>query len=63
MKKKKLLSFLASSKGHLEIVQYLIKNGALIDAKSRDGETALDIARENGHRDIVEYLESKHASE
>ena len=34
----------ASLEGHLEIVKYLVKNGADINIKNEDGNTALDWA-------------------
>ena len=50
----------ASSTGQIEVVKYLIEAGA--DIEDDYGRTALDLARRNGHTEIVEYLESKNAS-
>ncbi len=45
---------MASFYGHLDIIEYLLENGADINS---DDTTAIDIAREREHFDIVEYLE------
>lgn len=49
----------ASSKGHLEVVKYLIEKGADIHAKNNYGKTALDMAKDKKNTEVVEYLESK----
>jgi ankyrin repeat protein len=46
----------ASWKGHKEIVELLLKNGADINAKNSDGWTALMSASWKGHKEIVELL-------
>jgi ankyrin repeat protein len=61
---------LASEKGKLDIVEYLISNGANIEAKGQwifylihlYGFTSLMSASNNGHLDIVQYLVSKGAN-
>ena len=40
----------------LEVVRMLLDAGADINAKTRGGETALDIANENGDRNLVKFL-------
>ncbi|CAG8690912.1 7762_t:CDS:2, partial [Ambispora leptoticha] len=47
----------AASKGHLEIVEYLIETaGAMIDLEDSTGETALLKASYNGHTHVVAFL-------
>ncbi|WP_264953933.1 ankyrin repeat domain-containing protein [Wolbachia endosymbiont (group A) of Endotricha flammealis] len=45
--------------GYLDVVKYLISKGANINAKCKAGKTTLDIARDKGYNNIVEYLEGK----
>ncbi len=52
----------ASTKGHLEIVKYLIDEGAYINAENEEGYTALMWASSAGHLEIVKYLISKNAN-
>ena len=48
---------LASFKGHLEVVEYLVEEcGADVNAKDVDGYTALICAAEGGHPEVVEFL-------
>ncbi|BDG76743.1 ankyrin repeat domain-containing protein [Wolbachia pipientis] len=49
----------ASWSGHLGMLEYLIGKGANINAKCKAGRTTLDIARDKGYNNIVEYLEGK----
>ena len=42
----------AAENGHLDVVQYLVKQGV------KSYETAIDWAAKNGHVKVVEYLES-----
>ena len=42
--------------GHLEIVKYLVENGADINAKDNNGWTSLIHAAYNGHLEVVKYL-------
>ena len=51
----------AAEKGHIEIVKLLLDHGADINAKDKDGKTALDLARENNKEKIVEYLKQAKA--
>ena len=49
---------LASTEGHIEIVEYLLKKGAKIDVKDRFGSTPLADAKINNHKEIINILES-----
>ena len=46
----------AAEKGYTEIVELLIDNGADLNTRSKSGKTALDIAEQKGHQDIVDIL-------
>ena len=49
-------------KEHLDIIQYLVDNGAAdINIKNNDGDTALIIASKKGHLGITKYLIYKKA--
>ncbi len=48
----------ASFRGSLEVVKFLVENGADVNAKDDKGKTVLDIAREKEYTTIVKYLES-----
>jgi ankyrin repeat protein len=50
--------YIAAMAGKLELVQLLLRYGADPTASSPDGLTALDIARQRGHSDVVVLLES-----
>ncbi|CAI2184165.1 13535_t:CDS:2 [Funneliformis geosporum] len=53
----------AASRGHLEIVKWLIDEaGAIVDLEDQTGETALLKASYNGHSSVVAYLLQKKAS-
>ncbi len=45
--------FVASKNGHLEIIKYLVENGAYVTESSN---MAIRLARENKHDEIVKYL-------
>ena len=45
---------LASQCGHLEVVKYLVFNGANINVKANDGKTALKVAKDN----VKDYFNS-----
>ena len=47
--------------GNRAVAQLLLRSGASIDAKDKDGKTALMIAVVNGHQDLVELLLEKGA--
>ena len=46
----------ASKKGHREVVEKLLENGAKIDLQNKNGSTALMIASQNGHMEVVGKL-------
>jgi ankyrin repeat protein len=47
----------AALKGHTSLVQFLLAQGADPDARNREGETPLDVARRAGKKDIAALLE------
>ncbi|KAL7428473.1 hypothetical protein ACHAXM_001317 [Skeletonema potamos] len=49
----------ASSEGHLDIVQYLVTHGAKINRSDRWGGSPLDDAHRHRHTDVARYLRSK----
>lgn len=51
----------AAYKGDLQIVKELVEAGANLDHKDKHG-TALDNAREEGHKNVAEFLSEKMAS-
>lgn len=46
----------AAQEGHLELVRYLLENGANVHAQTQTGDTALTYACENGHTDVADLL-------
>ena len=54
--------YAAARNGHVEVVEYLLDHGALIDAKGVFGATGLHWAAFNGHRKMVELLIARGAS-
>ena len=46
----------ASLQGHIEIVQFLVQNGANIEALGTWDETPLHLAAENGHLETAKFL-------
>ncbi len=46
----------AAQEGHLELVKYLIKSRANVNAQTGTGDTALTYACENGHTDVADVL-------
>ena len=46
----------AAQEGHLDLVKYLLENGALVNAQTGTGDTALTYACENGHTDVSDLL-------
>lgn len=52
----------AAQEGKLDEVKALIEAGADVNA-AKNGKTALDIARENGHVAVVELLRSHQAQD
>lgn len=52
----------ASGEGNIELVKLFIDSGASVNYKNvYSDQTALVLARESGHKDIVKYLQSKGA--
>ena len=40
----------------LNVVQELLAKGADVNAKDKDGDTALSVAKKNGHSDVAQLL-------
>lgn len=53
----------ASFKGRTETVELLLAKGAKVEFKDEDGKTASDLAKENGHPHLLQFLEVSHGSE
>ncbi|KAJ5183355.1 hypothetical protein N7492_000971 [Penicillium capsulatum] len=51
----------AARMGHQEVVQTLLANGANVNHRNGPGSTALAVARENHHVEIVDLLQKAHA--
>ena len=49
----------AAKRGHLELVDLLVKKGCNVDAADKDGKTALHKAAERGHLELVDLLVEK----
>lgn len=47
---------LAARNGHKDTVEFLLKSGMPIEAKSKDGFTPLHVAANSGHLDLVKLL-------
>ncbi len=47
----------AARNGHLLNVKYLLEKGADVSAVDRDGKTAIDLARDQGRTEIVNFLD------
>jgi ankyrin repeat protein len=48
--------YVACEMGHVEVAKFLLENGADKKIVDRNGLTPEDIARRNGHRDVVDLL-------
>ncbi|MCC6003743.1 MAG: ankyrin repeat domain-containing protein [Thermofilum sp.] len=48
----------AAINGHADVVKLLLENGADPSIKDKNGKTALDVAREGGHADVAEIIET-----
>jgi ankyrin repeat protein len=53
---------LAAWKGHLKVVELLVRAGARVNDKAKDGRTALSVANNSEHRAIVEFLRANGAT-
>jgi len=49
----------AALNGHLEVVQWLVMHGAVINQINRDGDTPLALAVSNGHLEVVQWLQEQ----
>ena len=56
---------LAASQGQVEVVKFLLTNGASASPKDRYNGSPLDDAKREGHQEVVTYLEEwlKHDAE
>lgn len=54
---------MASIQGHLDIVKLLTERGANINSRHPDGKTALSLAKDKNHKELIDYLISKGAKE
>jgi len=52
----------AAFNGHLSVVQFLVQAGASVNARDREGWTALSQARDQGFPNIVEWLKKNGAT-
>jgi ankyrin repeat protein len=53
--------FLVAGEDNEELIKFLIKNGANVNAKSKEGKTPLSIATEAGNANIIELLKASGA--
>ena len=49
---------IAASRGNLDLVKSILGQGIDFNAEGEDGKTALMLACEKGHEEIVEYLKN-----
>ena len=49
----------AASEGHKEVCELLLERGAKADAESEFGYTVSNLAKEKGHHEIVEMLNTQ----
>jgi len=54
---------MSAKQGHRAIVELLIDRGAAVNARDWDGSTAYSLAKEKGHKEIVELLRKNRAKE
>ena len=47
---------ISSKNGHLEMVKFLVEKGANTSRRTGEGKTPKELAKEENHEDIVEYL-------
>jgi ankyrin repeat protein len=48
---------LAAGREHEKVIKVLLANGADKELTNKFGDTALDIAEEKGHKEMIELLE------
>ena len=53
----------AAQEGHLRVIHLLLESCSDIDRTTQSGATALDVALERGHREVVGFLASLEAKE
>lgn len=53
----------AALKGHIDIVRTLLEKGVDVNAKRKNGDTALTEAKKNDHKEIVSMLKEAGARE
>jgi len=53
----------ASKNNNLELVKMLVDRGAFLEAKNKDGNTALSLAQSNGNAQIIDFLIESGASQ
>ncbi|WP_431161965.1 ankyrin repeat domain-containing protein [Flagellimonas beolgyonensis] len=49
----------AAHRGNLKMVQLLVENGADIHARMENGSTPLDLAKKDGHHEVINYLDGR----
>jgi ankyrin repeat protein len=49
--------------GHLDVVKYLVEAGVGLNPGNNEGGTPLALARQEGHKKVVAYLERSGVSE
>ncbi|MCG8339937.1 MAG: ankyrin repeat domain-containing protein, partial [Cytophagales bacterium] len=49
----------AAAEGNKEIVEALIQGGAEVDVKDSKGKTPADLAKENGYKEVVDFIGSE----
>ena len=49
----------AAFDGHLDVIKYLISQGAEVNVHDKDGWTAFQLAAQNGHLEVTKYLISR----
>ena len=47
---------MSARNNHMELVKFLLAEGADIHARASDGETALSLAEKDGHKDMASFL-------
>ena len=51
----------ACAKGQLEVAQFLVANGAIIDSRGPNGSTPLMMATQSGNEELIKFLLDKGA--